>query len=115
MSLPKVDGPDEGIGIYDTNADPVNEKTPVSTIGIKDEAKMTSRGITSERDLDATDTVIITGADVSSHLVPLRDDFDTAVTFRSIFLASALVCFSASISQIYSVLQSWNFLAVHEY
>jgi hypothetical protein len=49
------------------------------------------------------DYIIVTGADASAHLLPLRDDFEPALTFRSIFLATCLSAFQAVMSQIYSV------------
>lgn len=49
------------------------------------------------------EVIIITGADAARHLLPLRDDFDTALTFRSLLLASGLSCFQAVMSQIYTV------------
>ncbi|KAK7708921.1 hypothetical protein SLS64_006401 [Diaporthe eres] len=48
------------------------------------------------------EVIIITGADAARHLLPMRDDFDTALTFRSLFLASGLSCFQAVMSQIYT-------------
>ncbi|KAH8758991.1 OPT oligopeptide transporter [Diaporthe sp. PMI_573] len=48
------------------------------------------------------EVIIITGADAARHLLPLRDDFDTALTFRSLVLASGLSCFQAVMSQIYT-------------
>ncbi|CAG8064161.1 unnamed protein product [Penicillium nalgiovense] len=47
------------------------------------------------------DTIIITGADAALHLLPLRDGFDSVLTFRSIILASGLACFQAVMNQIY--------------
>ncbi|KAG6015202.1 hypothetical protein E4U54_003992 [Claviceps lovelessii] len=55
-----------------------------------------------ERDSDNEDMVIVTGYDASQHLLSLRDDFEPALTFRSIFLASILSSFQAVMSQIYS-------------
>ena len=49
------------------------------------------------------DAIIITGADAALHLLPLRDDGQPALTFRSIFLASCLSCFQAVMNQIYTV------------
>lgn len=49
------------------------------------------------------DAIIVTGADAALHLLPLRDDGDPALTFRSLFLASGLSCFSAVMYQIYQV------------
>ncbi|KAF1934879.1 OPT superfamily oligopeptide transporter [Clathrospora elynae] len=39
--------------------------------------------------------IIVTGADAATHLLPMRDDFEPALTFRSIFLASVLAAFQA--------------------
>lgn len=49
------------------------------------------------------DTVIVTGADAAKHLLPMRDDGDPSLTFRSIFLATILSGFQATMSQIYEV------------
>lgn len=49
--------------------------------------------------------IIITGADASKYLLSMRDDHEPALTFRSIFLASALSCFQAVMNQIYQVSQ----------
>lgn len=49
------------------------------------------------------DTIIVTGADAAKHLLPLRDDGEPALTFRSIFLATLLSGFQAVMSQIYEV------------
>ena len=54
-------------------------------------------------DTASEDVVIVTGADAAAHLLPLRDDFEPALTFRSMFLASCLSCFQAVMSQIYQV------------
>ncbi|KAH7089561.1 OPT oligopeptide transporter protein-domain-containing protein [Paraphoma chrysanthemicola] len=53
----------------------------------------------SERDDD--EHIIITGADAAAHLLPMRDDFDPALTFRSLFLATGLSAFQAVMYQIY--------------
>lgn len=52
---------------------------------------------------NSDEVIIITGADAARHLLPMRDDFDTALTFRSLLLASGLSCFQAVMSQIYTV------------
>jgi hypothetical protein len=52
---------------------------------------------------DSEDHIIITGADAAAHLLSLRDDFESALTFRSIFLASILSGFQAVVYQIYQV------------
>ena len=56
-----------------------------------------------EKDDGSEDVIIITGADAAEHLLPLRDDFEPALTFRSIFLATVLSAFQAVMSQIYYV------------
>lgn len=56
-----------------------------------------------EKDKDGSDVIIITGADASEHLLPIRDDFDSALTFRSLFLATILSGFQAVMTQIYNV------------
>ncbi|KAK7736156.1 hypothetical protein SLS53_007184 [Cytospora paraplurivora] len=48
------------------------------------------------------ENIIVTGADAARYLLPMRDDFDPALTFRSLFLASGLSCFQAVMSQIYT-------------
>jgi hypothetical protein len=49
------------------------------------------------------DHIIITGADAAAHLLPMRDDQEPALTFRSIFLATILSAFQAVVYQIYQV------------
>ena len=56
-----------------------------------------------DRDSDSDGAIIITGADAAAHLLPLRDDGDPVITFRSILLASGLACFQAVMTQIYTV------------
>lgn len=69
-------------------------------------APSTGDGGDHEKDEDgrsSDEVIIITGADAARHLLPMRDDFDTALTFRSLLLASGLSCFQAVMSQIYTV------------
>lgn len=47
--------------------------------------------------------IIVTGADAAAHLLPMRDDQEPALTFRSIFLASILSALQAVVYQIYQV------------
>ena len=42
-------------------------------------------------------------SNAATHLLPMRDDFDPALTFRSIFLAIGLAAFQAAMYQIYMV------------
>ncbi|KAM5377925.1 hypothetical protein ACJZ2D_004829 [Fusarium nematophilum] len=54
-----------------------------------------------DSDRESKEAIIITGADAAAHLLPLRDDGDSAITFRGLFLASSLACFQAVMYQIY--------------
>ncbi|KAM3072319.1 hypothetical protein ACMFMG_009129 [Clarireedia jacksonii] len=54
-----------------------------------------------EKDSESNDVIIITGTDAATHLLPLRDDGEPALTFRSLFLATILSGFQASMNQIY--------------
>jgi len=56
-----------------------------------------------EKDNNSEDKIIITGADASEYLLPIRDDFDPSLTFRSLFLATILSGFQAVMTQIYQV------------
>ncbi|KAF7559173.1 hypothetical protein G7046_g4975 [Stylonectria norvegica] len=51
---------------------------------------------------DGKEHIIVTGADAAAYLLPLRDDGDPAVTFRSLLLSSGLACFQAVMYQIYN-------------
>lgn len=62
-----------------------------------------SDGDSHEKDDNSDNAIIITGADAARYLLPLRDDFDASLTFRSMFLATCLSAFQAVMSQIYTV------------
>ena len=47
--------------------------------------------------------IIRTGHDAAEYLLPLRDDHEPALTFRSLFLATILSAFQAVMSEIYFV------------
>ncbi|KAK3387737.1 OPT oligopeptide transporter [Podospora didyma] len=55
-----------------------------------------------DKDNISEEVVIRTGADAAKHLLPMRDDGQPALTFRSIFLATCLAAFQAVMSQIYT-------------
>lgn len=64
-----------------------------------------------DNDEDEVDEkIIITGADAAAHLLPLRDDHDNALTFRSIVLATILSGFQAVMYQIYTVSAPLSYL-----
>lgn len=56
-----------------------------------------------DEDGDSENAIIITGADAAKYLLPLRDDFEPVLTFRSLFLATCLAAFQAVMRQIYYV------------
>lgn len=84
---------------------------PVSTPDAVDEKNIDSSKIhnvssedhSDESDRSSKDVIIVTGADAARHLLPMRDDHDNALTFRSMLLASGLACFQAVMYQIYIV------------
>ncbi|KAJ5885359.1 OPT oligopeptide transporter [Penicillium taxi] len=84
-----------------------DEKAAVSVLIGKDDIKVhkSEQGGPSEfgePDSSGNEVVIITGADAAAHLLPLRDDHDSALSFRSIVLATILACFQSVMNQIYS-------------
>ncbi|KAM3419992.1 hypothetical protein BST61_g3304 [Cercospora zeina] len=57
---------------------------------------------TAGEDIEERDDVVIaTASDAALYLLPMRDDFENPLTFRSIFLATALSAFQAVMTQIY--------------
>ena len=95
----------EGDGVSIPHPDAVDEKSAVTVLTGKEDHKITGDELSGEEDRESEDAIIITGADAAAHLLPLRDDFDSALTFRSIILASGLACFQAVMYQIYMVAQ----------
>lgn len=80
-----------------------DEKTTVHVLSGEKVDKAGEEDPGNESDGNSDDVVIVTGADASAHLIPLRDDFETVLTFRSIIIASGLACFQAVMNQIYQV------------
>lgn len=103
MPPSSTDSPIEGDGILVSNQDAVDEKSAVTVLAGKDETKVSGDELSGEDDGNSEDVIIVNGADAARHLLPLRDDFDNALTFRSILLASGLACFQAVMNQIYMV------------
>ncbi|KAK4238673.1 OPT oligopeptide transporter protein-domain-containing protein [Achaetomium macrosporum] len=94
---------------------PAAEKTGLSTDetknvkgGIPDSPEIKTAppaygdGSSQHKDSDDEDAIIVTGTDAATHLLPLRDDGDPALTFRSLFLATCLSAFQACMYQIYT-------------
>jgi hypothetical protein len=90
-----------GISLSDSQ-DSVQEKTAV-TVATEDTPKSSGDDPGGENDIENEHAIVVTGADAALHLLPLRDDFDSVLTFRSILLASGLACFQAVMFQIYQV------------
>jgi hypothetical protein len=59
--------------------------------------------------------VITTGHDVSRFVVDIRDDEDTALTFRSIFLGTLFAGLSAALSQVSKIKILQQFCMVQVY
>jgi hypothetical protein len=89
------------------SADVTNEKNEAVK---QDVSAVLHDGHVDDSDRESKDVIIITGRDAALHLLPLRDDGDDALTFRSLFLASILACFQCVMYQIYVVRQqgSWH-------
>ncbi|KAK4221288.1 OPT oligopeptide transporter [Podospora fimiseda] len=83
--------PIEGKVVEVPSHDAIEEKLPASPYVID-----------AADDSDTDGAIIITGADAANYLLPLRNDGESALSFRSLFLASCLACFSTVMSQIYS-------------
>ena len=56
-----------------------------------------------EKDDESDGAIIITGTDAAKHLLPMRDDGEPALSFRSIVLSTGLAAFQAVMYQIYTV------------
>ncbi|KGO36711.1 Oligopeptide transporter OPT superfamily [Penicillium expansum] len=82
-------------------AEHIDEKTAVTVLR-KDEAQASDNKRFGETERDSADIVIVTGADVAAHLLPMRDDFDPTLTFRAAILGSGLAAFLAVMTQIYT-------------
>lgn len=97
------DPPTHGVGIAVSTPEPINEKA-VTVLGKDEDAS--GKELFAEDARDSADAVIVTGADVAAHLLPMRDDFDPTLTFRAAILGSGLAAFLAVMTQIYAVSES---------
>ncbi|CAL5867017.1 uncharacterized protein PFLUO_LOCUS1229 [Penicillium psychrofluorescens] len=102
MSELMSDSPRESDRLSTSNGGNNDEKTAFTLMADKEEPRVIEHDLSGESDRDSADVVIVTGADAAAHLLPMRDDFDSALTFRSIVLASILSCFQAVMYQIYN-------------
>ncbi|KAJ6121123.1 hypothetical protein N7523_005403 [Penicillium sp. IBT 18751x] len=103
MSFIHLDPPDLDHGLRDSKHNDINEKATLTMLAAPGEPKVSDEGV---GESDSASIAIVTGADVSTHLLSLRDDFDSTFTLRSILLASGLACFHAVMSQIYQFKQT---------
>ncbi|KFY75504.1 hypothetical protein V499_04546 [Pseudogymnoascus sp. VKM F-103] len=110
MSAPvgKVLTPIEGRVVSVPSDEAIDEKIRLdndATEILKDEDLVivteTKSGSNDDSDSGTDDAIIVTGADAAKHLLPLRDDLEPALTFRSLFLATILSAFQAVMYQIY--------------
>lgn len=90
-------------GLEVSSQDVIDEKDTAAISTSEDEPDVTKQVINGEADRASAEVIIVTGADAAEHLLPLRDDFEPTVTFRSMLLASLLSCFQAVMNQIYMV------------
>ncbi|CAI7567975.1 unnamed protein product [Penicillium viridicatum] len=93
------DPPTHGVGIAVSTPGPINEKA-VTVLEMDEDAS--GNELFAENARDSADAVIVTGADVAAHLLPMRDDFDPTLTFRAAILGSGLAAFLAVMTQIYA-------------
>lgn len=110
MSFIDLDPPESGGGLVASKRDAINEKATPTVLAAPSELKVSDESV---GESDSASIAIVTGADVSAHLLSLRDDFDNTLTLRSILLASGLACFNAVMSQIYQVRNPHTLLACH--
>ncbi|KAJ5142152.1 OPT oligopeptide transporter [Penicillium atrosanguineum] len=104
MSAIRSDSLVEGV-VSVSGHDAFDEKTTVN-VTTKDDHQVTTTSFGSgedgaEDDRSSDDVIIVDGTDAANHLLPMRDDGDPALTFRSLLLASGLSCFQAVMYQIY--------------
>lgn len=106
MSAIRSDSLVEGV-VSVSGSDALDEKTTINVTSKADHQLTTtsigSGEIGGEDDRNSDDVIIVDGADAANHLLPMRDDGDPALTFRSLVLASGLACFQAVMYQIYMV------------
>lgn len=97
VSIPSPQASDEKIGFAVDDAE-IGKEGALDT-----EIKAVLPLYDDDNHKDSQEVIIITGADVSTHLLPLRDDGEPALTFRGVFLATCLSAFQAVMTQIYTV------------
>lgn len=84
--------------------DAIGEQLELAVPPIKEKVKINGGEIAGgESEIKVAEVVIRTGADAAEHLLPLRDDFEPAVTFRGIVLATVLSGVQSVMNQIYAV------------
>ncbi|KAJ5698727.1 OPT superfamily oligopeptide transporter [Penicillium macrosclerotiorum] len=104
MSAIRSDSLVEGV-VSVSGHDVFDEKTTIN-VTAKDNHHATTTSLGSgsgsnEEDRNSDDVIIVDGTAAANYLLPMRDDGDAALTFRSLILASGLACFQAVMYQIY--------------
>ena len=107
MSSATAVSPEKSNGSSDSGMGTQTEKNTFNVLSGKQPSGVDS---SIESDHDSADVVIVTGADAAAHLLPLRDDFENVLTFRSIILASGLSGFNDVMNQIYQVSYSTSLM-----
>ncbi|TLS26885.1 hypothetical protein PpBr36_04127 [Pyricularia pennisetigena] len=98
VSAPAHDAINEKLGQDKSDVIAMTDSTEKGEIQPSRSAEESDNGKGSESDPDA---IIVSGTDVAKHLLPLRDDADPSLTFRSMLLATGLSGFQAVMNQIY--------------
>ncbi|KAK1756775.1 OPT oligopeptide transporter [Echria macrotheca] len=96
VKVPSHHAINENIDISEKVGEIVDSR--ITTVPV-DEGSADHKG---DSDTDSDGAIIRTGADAARYLLSMRDDFDPALTFRGVFLATILSAFQAVMNQIYS-------------
>lgn len=94
VSVPSDEAIDEKIRLDKKATEVLTDDDPVIVTETKS-------GSNEDSDSGTDDAIIVTGADAAKHLLPMRDDLEPALTFRSLVLATILSAFQAVMYQIY--------------
>jgi hypothetical protein len=98
-----TESPFEAREISTLSQESLNQKIAEKDVGVNLTAKDLQKEDLTDEEVSNPDAIIRSGADAALYLLPLRDDFDSSLTFRSVLIASALACFQAVMNQIYQV------------
>ena len=109
VSVPTHEAINEKLHLSDSHEHDNKQSEKIGTVGSEINAVPATPPFESDdpgKDSDSDDNIIIdTAVLAAQHLLPMRDDHQPSLTFRSLFLASGLSCFQAVMTQIYYVSQ----------